>query len=155
MKYYLFYFSLLHISLAHTQVVEQLAYFIRKEDCMIMEETFESYLQFGTLPGGGIASLLRLMNGIHAPLVTYSTDWPESIKNNYLAHMHRFITYLTGTQHNTRNSTLSVGVLLRIFPASRKFYSFWSVWPQISYMMGRSHLTCERINHKLLFLFGV
>lgn len=106
MKYYLLYFSLLHLSLPHTQVVEQLAYFIRKEDSMIMEETFESCVQFHTVQRGGLQSLLRLMNGIYAPLVTHSTDWPESIKNNYIAHMHRFITYLTGTQHDTRNSTL-------------------------------------------------
>lgn len=84
---------------------------------MIMEETFESCVQFGTVRGGGMESLLRLMNGIHAPLVTHSTDWPESIKNNYLAHMHRFITYLTGTQHDSRNSTFCAGVLLRIVPA--------------------------------------
>lgn len=100
MKYYLFYFSLLRLSLPHTQVVEQLAYFIRKQDTMIMEETFESCVQFGTVRGGGIESLLRLMNGIHAPLVTHSTDWPETIMNNYLPHMHRFITYLTGTRHD-------------------------------------------------------
>lgn len=97
MKYYLFYFSLLHHSRPRTQVVEQLAYFMRKEDSVIMEETFESCVQFGTVWGGGTESLLRLMNRIHAPLVTHSTDWSESIKNNYLAHMHRFITYFTGT----------------------------------------------------------
>lgn len=123
MKYYLFYFSLLHLSFPHTQVVEQLAYFIRKEDSLIMRETFESSVQFGTVRGGGIESLLRLINRLHAPLVTQSTDWPESIKNNYIAHMHRFITFLTGTQHDTRYNTLCVGVLLKILPASSKALS--------------------------------
>ncbi|MCI4377271.1 hypothetical protein PGIGA_G00201730 [Pangasianodon gigas] len=89
-----------------SQVVEQLAYFIRKEDSMIMEETFESRVQFGTVRGGGIESLLRLMNGIHAPLVTHSTDWPESIKNNYLAHMHRFVTYLTDARFRLVRKTV-------------------------------------------------
>ncbi|KAK3546101.1 hypothetical protein QTP70_022875 [Hemibagrus guttatus] len=89
-----------------SQVVEQLAYFIRKEDSMIMEETFESCVQFGTVRGGGLESLLRLMNGIHAPLVTHSTDWPESIKNNYIAHMHRFITYLTDARFSLVRKTV-------------------------------------------------
>ncbi|XP_053341025.1 dynein axonemal heavy chain 2 [Clarias gariepinus] len=89
-----------------SQVVEQLAYFIRKEDCMIMEETFESCVQFGTVRGGGLQSLLRLMNGIHAPLVTHTTDWPESIKNNYLAHMHRFITFLTDARFRHVRKTM-------------------------------------------------
>lgn len=83
---------------------------------MIMEETFESCVQFGTVQGGGMESLLRLMNGIHAPLVTHCTDWPEGVKNNYLTHMHRFITYLTGTWYHRypRNSTFCVGVLFII-----------------------------------------
>ncbi|MCJ8731422.1 hypothetical protein PDJAM_G00199410 [Pangasius djambal] len=89
-----------------SQVVEQLAYFIRKENSMIMEETFESCVQFGTVRGGGIESVLRLMNGIHAPLVTHSTDWPESIKNNYFAHMHRFITYLTDARFRLVRKTV-------------------------------------------------
>ncbi|XP_060775597.1 dynein axonemal heavy chain 2 [Neoarius graeffei] len=89
-----------------SQVVEQLAYFIRKEDSMIMEETFESNVQFGTVCGVDIVSLLRLMDRIHAPLVTHSTDWPESIKNSYLVHMHRFITYLTDARFSLVRKTV-------------------------------------------------
>ncbi|KAK2860339.1 hypothetical protein Q7C36_004505 [Tachysurus vachellii] len=89
-----------------SQVVEQLAYFLRKEGSVITEETFESHVQFGTVRGSGIESLLRLMNGIHAPLVTHSTDWPESIKINYIAHMHRFITYLTDARFRLVRKTV-------------------------------------------------
>ncbi|KAI5104428.1 dynein heavy chain 2, axonemal isoform X1 [Silurus meridionalis] len=89
-----------------SQVVEQLAYFIRKEDSVITEETFVSCVQFGTTRGGGIESLLRLMNGIHAPLVTQSTDWPENVKNNYIAHMHRFVTNLTDARFRPMRKTV-------------------------------------------------
>ncbi|TSK77047.1 Dynein heavy chain 2, axonemal [Bagarius yarrelli] len=88
------------------QVVEQLAYFIRTEDSLISEETFESCVQFGTVRGGGIESLLRLMNGIQAPLVSRSTDWPESIKNYYISHTHRFITYLTDARFRLMRKTV-------------------------------------------------
>ncbi|XP_062849650.1 dynein axonemal heavy chain 2 [Trichomycterus rosablanca] len=88
------------------QVVEQLAYFIRDEEAVIMEETFESCVQFGTVRGGGVESLLRLMNGVHAPQVTLSTNWPESVKNDYLAQMHRFITNLTDTRFKLIGKTV-------------------------------------------------
>ncbi|KAI4898373.1 hypothetical protein NFI96_012388, partial [Prochilodus magdalenae] len=89
-----------------SQVVEQLAYFIREEESVIMEESFESCVQFGTVRGGGMESLLRLMSGIHAPQVTLSTAWPESIKNNYSAHMHRFLTSLTDTRFKLVGNTV-------------------------------------------------
>lgn len=63
---------------------------------MIQPETFENTVQFGMIRGSGSESLLRLMNGVFAPNATLSDDWPESIKNNYLGHMHRFLTTLTG-----------------------------------------------------------
>ncbi|XP_072544049.1 dynein axonemal heavy chain 2 [Salminus brasiliensis] len=89
-----------------SQVVEQLAYFIREEESVIMEESFESCVQFGTVRGGVMESLLRLMNGIHAPQVTLSTAWPESIRNNYSAHMHRFLTSLTDTRFKLVGNTV-------------------------------------------------
>ncbi|CAB1351567.1 unnamed protein product, partial [Coregonus sp. 'balchen'] len=78
-----------------TLVVDQLAFFIRSDGGLILKETFESTVQFGTVRGNATESLLRMMNGVHAPQVTLSTAWPESIKNNYSAHMHRFLTNLT------------------------------------------------------------
>ncbi|XP_030635110.1 dynein heavy chain 2, axonemal [Chanos chanos] len=89
-----------------SQVVEQLSYFIRTEDTLIMEESFESSVQFGSVRGGAIESLLRLMNGLHSPQVTVSTVWPESIKSNYLADMHRYLTTLTDTRFKLVGNTV-------------------------------------------------
>ncbi|XP_036403568.1 dynein heavy chain 2, axonemal [Megalops cyprinoides] len=88
------------------ELVEQLAYFIRAEEAFIMAENFESSVQFGTVRGGAIEGLLRLMNGVHVPLVTLSTAWPESIKNNYSAHLHRFLTNLTDTRFKLEGQTV-------------------------------------------------
>ncbi|XP_035375794.1 dynein heavy chain 2, axonemal [Electrophorus electricus] len=89
-----------------SQVVEQLAYFIREEESVITEESFESCLQFGTVRGGAMESLLRLMSGVHAPQVIFSTAWPESIKNIYSAHMDRFLTTLTDSRFRLVGNTV-------------------------------------------------
>ncbi|KAM6949562.1 LOW QUALITY PROTEIN: dynein axonemal heavy chain 2 [Aplochiton taeniatus] len=89
-----------------SQVVEQLAFFVRPGGTPLAEETFESAVQFGTVRGNATESLLRQMNGVHAPQVTLSTAWPESIKNNYLAHMHRFLTNLTDTRFKLVGNTV-------------------------------------------------
>lgn len=73
-----------------------MSFLIRTEDSIITEESFRSSVQFGSVRGGAIEGLLRLMNGIHTPQVTHSTAWPETAKNNYSAELHRFITKLTG-----------------------------------------------------------
>ncbi|KAK0155947.1 Dynein heavy chain 2, axonemal [Merluccius polli] len=86
-----------------SQAVGQLAYFIRTSEAPIMPETFEMVVHCGTVRcggggGGATEALLRLMNGVHAPLVALSTAWPESIRKIYSADMHRFLTCLTGSQ---------------------------------------------------------
>ncbi|XDV18976.1 hypothetical protein PO909_024559 [Leuciscus waleckii] len=80
------------------QVVEQMSFLIRAEDSIITEESFRSSVQFGSMRGGAIEGLLRLMNGIHTPQVTLSTAWPETAKNNYSVELHRFITKLTDSR---------------------------------------------------------
>ncbi|XP_051578639.1 dynein axonemal heavy chain 2 [Myxocyprinus asiaticus] len=87
------------------KVVEQMSYFIRAEESIITEENFKSLVQFGSVRGGAIEGLLRLMHGVHAPQVTISTAWPESTKNNYSEHMHRFLTNLTDSRFKLLGST--------------------------------------------------
>ncbi|XP_063042411.1 dynein axonemal heavy chain 2 [Engraulis encrasicolus] len=88
------------------QAPDQLAYFIRTEGTPVTLETFEGALQYGMLRGGGSESLLRLMNGVFAPTATLSSNWPESIKNNYLGHMHRFLTTLTDARFKLVGNTV-------------------------------------------------
>ncbi|XP_030194945.1 dynein heavy chain 2, axonemal-like [Gadus morhua] len=89
-----------------SQAVDQLAYFIRSSEAPIMPETFETVVHCGTLRcgsggGGATEGLLRLLNGVHAPLVALSTVLPKNIKNIYSANMHRFLSGLTapGSQY--------------------------------------------------------
>lgn len=61
-------------------LVDQLTYFIKQEGTA--EVTFENFLQvvqYGTVKGTHIESLLRVMMGIYAPIFFENTSWPDSI----------------------------------------------------------------------------
>ena len=61
-------------------VVDQLTYLIKQEG--IQEVTTENFLkvvQYGTVKGAHIESLLRVMMGIYAPIFFENTSWPDSI----------------------------------------------------------------------------
>ena len=61
-------------------LVDQLTYFIKQEGTA--EVTFENILkcvQYGTVKGTHIESLLRVMMGIYAPIFFENTTWPDSI----------------------------------------------------------------------------
>lgn len=78
-----------------------MSYFIRAEDSIITEESFRSSVQFGSVRGGAIEGLLRLMNGVHTPQVTLSTAWPATAKNNYSVELHCFLSKLTGNDRQS------------------------------------------------------
>lgn len=88
---------------------EQLAYFIREPGAIITAETFDAAVEFGTVRCDPTDSVLRYMTCLHAPLVTLSTNWEKSSKDNYTNHMHCYLSGITGeyfsgaeTVHYTR-----------------------------------------------------
>ncbi|GCC40862.1 hypothetical protein chiPu_0024846, partial [Chiloscyllium punctatum] len=76
---------------------DHLIFFIRKENTEIDAENFVHVVQFGTIRGGYLESLLRHMLGIYAPQFLENRMWPDSLKNNFSAHLHKFLASLTGT----------------------------------------------------------
>lgn len=82
--------------LLHTQSVEQLAYFIREPGAIIIPETFDSTVQFGTVHGNPTKGVLHFMEALHAPLVSLSTTWEKTMKDNYTNNMHCLLADLTG-----------------------------------------------------------
>ncbi|CAJ0965701.1 unnamed protein product [Ranitomeya imitator] len=89
-----------------SQNVEQLIYFIRKDRVALTPENLDETLQFGSIRGSYIVTLLRLMNGIYAPYIFSDNSWPESIRNNFLAHVHRFLAALTDTRYKLQGHTV-------------------------------------------------
>ena len=60
--------------------VDQLCYFIKKPgDTPLTKYNFLKNVQYGTVRGKYIESLMRNMLGIYAPIFFESTTWPDSI----------------------------------------------------------------------------
>ena len=88
--------------------VDELTYFIRKKDTagMITADNFLTNVQYGSVTKGHIQSLLRLMSGIYAPIFFENTTWPDSIKNDFSAQLHRFLASLTDTRWKIDGKTV-------------------------------------------------
>uniref|UniRef100_A0A8C5V6J6 Dynein axonemal heavy chain 2 n=1 Tax=Microcebus murinus TaxID=30608 RepID=A0A8C5V6J6_MICMU len=80
------------------QTQNQIVYFIRQAPVPITAENFEATVQYGTVRGSYIPALLRLLSGVFAPQIFINTTWPESIRNHFASHLHRFLACLTGEQ---------------------------------------------------------
>ncbi|KAM5307672.1 dynein axonemal heavy chain 2 [Glossophaga mutica] len=88
------------------QTQNQIVYFIRQAPVPITPENFEATVQFGTVRGSYIPALLRLLSGVFAPQVFTNTSWPESIRNHFASHLHRFLACLTDTRYKLEGHTV-------------------------------------------------
>ena len=86
--------------------VKQLVYFVKKDTVEVTPETFSRVIQYGTVIGGHIESLLRCMMGIYAPIFFDNTSWPDSIKNDFSAQLHKFLASLTDTRWKIEGKTV-------------------------------------------------
>ena len=69
-------------------------------------DNFFKVVQYGTVSGGQIESLLRIMTGIYAPTFFENTSWPDSIKNDFSAQLHKFLASLTDTRWKMDGKTV-------------------------------------------------
>uniref|UniRef100_A0A8C0I316 Dynein axonemal heavy chain 2 n=1 Tax=Balaenoptera musculus TaxID=9771 RepID=A0A8C0I316_BALMU len=88
------------------QTQNQIVYFIRQAPVPITPENFEATVHFGTVRGSYIPALLRLLNGVFAPQIFRNTTWPESIRNHFASHLHRFLACLTDTRYKLEGHTV-------------------------------------------------
>ncbi|XP_060146269.1 dynein axonemal heavy chain 2 isoform X4 [Globicephala melas] len=88
------------------QTQNQIVYFIRQAPVPITPENFEATVHFGTVRGSYIPALLRLLDGVFAPQIFTNTTWPESIRNHFTSHLHRFLACLTDTRYKLEGHTV-------------------------------------------------
>ncbi|XP_046574741.1 LOW QUALITY PROTEIN: dynein axonemal heavy chain 2-like [Haliotis rubra] len=87
--------------------VEQLTYFIKTGPVKeLNSDNLLKNVQYGTVKGAHIESLLRLMMGIYAPIFFENTSWPDSIKNDFSAQLHKFLANLTDTRWKLEGKTV-------------------------------------------------
>ena len=87
--------------------VQQLSYFLKFASATILtNDNFLKEVQYGAVKGGHIESLLRVMMGIYAPIFFENRSWPDSIKNDFSAQLHRFLASLTDTRWKLEGKTV-------------------------------------------------
>ncbi|RQM24639.1 hypothetical protein B5M09_005107 [Aphanomyces astaci] len=72
-------------------------YFVKNGQVSVKPTTAVTALQFGTIHGEGISSLLQLMNTFYMQRLQQETSWPESIQKEFTAQFYRFMSSLTET----------------------------------------------------------
>lgn len=90
-----------------TELVGKICYFLRISDEYIYPWTkFNDVVQSGVLHGDYLASLMRVMNNVFAPLLSANEAWPESVRNEFAAGLHRFMSTLTDASHRSEGKTV-------------------------------------------------
>ncbi|XP_055012614.1 dynein axonemal heavy chain 2 [Boleophthalmus pectinirostris] len=96
----------LHVELSEPSQSTDLAYFIRVPGALITPEMFDTVVQFGTMNGGPKKALLRYMTGVHAPLVSLTSNWEKNMKDHYTNNMHCLLADLTDEVYKDVGSTV-------------------------------------------------
>ena len=61
---------------------------------------------FGTIDGTLMESLLRHMSSVYLPAFLASSSWPDSVKREFTASLHKFMAALTEATHQARGHTV-------------------------------------------------
>ena len=78
----------------------------RKSPPRLTAENLERMVQYGTIAGDQVEDLLRLMQSVFAPLFFEQRNWPDSIRNEFNAQLHRFLASLTDTRWKVEGKTV-------------------------------------------------
>ena len=69
-------------------------------------ETIDKEVQYGTVSGEAMESLLRLMTSVYVPVFNSNGTWPESVRNEFSGHLQKFMASLTETTNELQGSTI-------------------------------------------------
>ena len=64
--------------------MEEMSYLIKQQGVQLTPQNIAKKLQFGTIKGNHIESLLRVMTNVYAPLIFGNKSWPVSILNIFV-----------------------------------------------------------------------
>uniref|UniRef100_T1INB1 Dynein axonemal heavy chain 2 n=1 Tax=Strigamia maritima TaxID=126957 RepID=T1INB1_STRMM len=88
------------------QPVGEIFYFIKSPTMeTITLETFSKVMNWGNMKANLIVSLLRHMHQIFVPIIMRNKTWPESIKNDFIGQLYRFMAGLTDIRHKLKGKT--------------------------------------------------
>jgi dynein heavy chain len=82
-------------------------YWIRKDSgTPLTSATIKTAVQFGFVNGGGMDSLLRLMQDVYLPTMKTTDIWPESVRKDFLGQLHRFLASVVETSFQAQGKTV-------------------------------------------------
>ena len=86
---------------------DTLAYFVRDASKFVTKENINESVIFGTLRGGdALLSLLKTMQGLYVPAVLGNSSWPEAVRADFTAQLHKFMANLTETVYEAKGKTI-------------------------------------------------
>lgn len=89
--------------------LNEIQYFIRGVDAendQLTLQTFERKVQYGTISGVNLDSLLRTMQGVYVPMFLENNSWPDSVRKDFSNQLHRFMAFLTDTTYQLKGHTV-------------------------------------------------
>ena len=109
-----------------TSPVEELTYFIRAQPEVATKKNFVHVMYYGTLLPDNVASLLKILHDMYAPILFENTAWPDSkllntdyyehvfkqcchyagVRNNLFSQLHKLMAHLMDAQHKTAGHTV-------------------------------------------------
>ncbi|KAL7754402.1 hypothetical protein RI367_000383 [Sorochytrium milnesiophthora] len=72
----------------------------------VTRATFDRRIQFGTIHGSALESLLVLMNGVYVPLFLENRGWPDALRKDFAGQLHKFMAFLTDTTFHSKGHTV-------------------------------------------------
>ena len=88
---------------------QEVMYFVRHEasnGSELQPSTVNKMVQYGTIHGITMDTLLRLMNGLYVPGIQEAKSWPQSVKKEFIGYLHKFMLVLTENAHQAKGNTV-------------------------------------------------
>ncbi|KAL0236923.1 hypothetical protein PCE1_000320 [Barthelona sp. PCE] len=95
-----------------------LCFFIRTTPEIISFDVIQEQLHWANMCGEPHMVLLTFLKTFVVTAVSEERDWPESVKNEYISHLHRFLANFTEITYNRHDQTVLY------IPDSRLFINF-------------------------------
>jgi len=84
----------------------QVAYFLKKRwDVSITEDNLQECVLFKAIGTDPLEDLLEKMNTEYVKKLLQENDWPDGVKKEFIANLHRFMAFLNETTHAARGQT--------------------------------------------------
>jgi dynein axonemal heavy chain len=95
------------VNSAPPHTVKTLQYFLKTdENATITMDNVVDLVQYGTMRGSPVESLLQVMNSVFLPSLLANTKWPESVRKEFTGQLHKFMASLIDSANHSKGHTV-------------------------------------------------